>query len=40
MQLEGTPQVPDGLSEDGLSEVGVDEPDATHLQHVLPWNGG
>jgi len=33
--VEGTRQVPNGLSEDG-----VDEPDATHLQHVLPRNSG
>ena len=29
--VEGTLQVPSGLSEDG-----VDEPDATHLQQALP----
>ena len=30
----GTPHSPVGLSVDG-----VDEPDATHLQHVMPRNG-
>ena len=31
----GTPHSPVGLSVDG-----IDKPDATHLQHVKPWNTG